>query len=53
MVPFVTGTSTIGAPFPMGFSMTDGPPAFHNENSVHSLLQDTVEAYRLILDNIV
>jgi hypothetical protein len=43
-VPVVTVTSTLGAPLAMDFSMADGPPASHNENYVHSLLQDTVEA---------
>jgi hypothetical protein len=53
MVPVVTGTSNLGAHFAMDFSMVDGPPASHNENYVHSWLQDTVEAYQLLLDNIV
>jgi hypothetical protein len=33
--------------------MTDGPPASHIENYVHSWLQDAVEAHHLLLDNIV
>jgi hypothetical protein len=32
MVPDVTGTSNLGAPLAMDFSMADGPPASHNEN---------------------
>jgi hypothetical protein len=35
-VPVVTGTSTIGAPSAMDFSMADGPQASHYENYVHS-----------------
>jgi hypothetical protein len=53
MVPFLTGTSNLGAPLAMDFSMADGPLASHNENYVHSWLQDTVEAYQLLLDKIV
>jgi hypothetical protein len=53
MVPVVTGTSILGAPLAMDFSMVDGPPASHNENYVHSWLQDTVEAHQLLLDKIV
>jgi hypothetical protein len=34
-VPVVTGTSNLGSPFAMDFSMADGPPAYHNENYVH------------------
>jgi hypothetical protein len=37
----------------MNFSMTDGPPASHNENYVHFLLQDIVEAHPLVSDKIV
>jgi hypothetical protein len=37
----------------MDFSMTDGPPASHNENYVHSWLQDTVKAHQFLLDTIV
>jgi hypothetical protein len=33
--------------------MADGPPASHNENYVHSWLQDIVEAHQLLLDKIV
>jgi hypothetical protein len=44
VVPVVTGTSTLGAPLPMDLSMMDGHPASHNENYVHSWLQDTVDA---------
>jgi hypothetical protein len=36
----------------MDFSMADGPPAFHNENYVHSWVQDTVEAHQLLLHKI-
>jgi hypothetical protein len=32
--------------------MADGPPAFHNDNHVHSWLQDIVEAHQLTLDKI-
>jgi hypothetical protein len=52
-VPVVTGTSNLGAPLAMDFSMADGPPASHNENYVHSWLQDSVEAHQLLLDKIV
>jgi hypothetical protein len=53
MVPVVTGTSNLGAPLVMDFSMADGPPASHNENYVHSWLQDIIEAHQLLLDKIV
>jgi hypothetical protein len=53
MVPVVTGTSNLGAPLAMDFSMANGPPASHNENYVHSGLQDTVEAHQILLDKIV
>jgi hypothetical protein len=53
MVPVVTGTTKLGAPLAMDFSMAYGPPASHNENYVHSWLQDTVEAHQLLLDKIV
>jgi hypothetical protein len=53
MVPVVTGTSNLGAPLAMDFSMVDGPPTSHNENYVHSWLHDTVEAHPLLLDKIV
>jgi hypothetical protein len=53
MVPVATGTSNLRAPLEMDFSMADGPPSSHNENYVHSWLQDTVEAHQLILDKIV
>jgi hypothetical protein len=43
-VPVVSGTSNLGAPLAMDFSMAYGPPASHNENCAHSWLQDTVEA---------
>jgi hypothetical protein len=33
-VPVATGTSTLGAPLAMDFSMTGGPQASHNENYV-------------------
>jgi hypothetical protein len=36
----------------MDFSVTDGPPTFHNENYAHFWLQDTVEAHKLVLDRI-
>jgi hypothetical protein len=52
MVPVFTGISNLGAPLAMDFSRADGPPASHNENYVHSWLQDTVEAHRLLLDKI-
>jgi hypothetical protein len=52
-VPVVSGTSNLGPPLAMDFSMADGPPASHNENYVHSWLQDTVEAHHLLLDKIV
>jgi hypothetical protein len=52
-VPVATGTSTLGAPLEMDISMTDGPPAPHNENYVHSWLQDTVKAYELLFDYMV
>jgi hypothetical protein len=53
-VPDVTGTSDLGAPLAMDFSMADGPPASHiNESYIHSWLQDTVEAHKLLLDKIV
>jgi hypothetical protein len=45
MVPLVAGTSNIGAPLAMDFSMAYGPPASHSENYVYSWLQDTVEAH--------
>jgi hypothetical protein len=32
--------------------MGDAPPAYRNNNYVHSWLQDTVEAHKLLLDNI-
>jgi hypothetical protein len=53
MVPVVTGNSNLGAPLAMDFSMANGPQASHNENFVHSWLQDTVEAHHLLLDKIV
>jgi hypothetical protein len=34
-VPVVTNIYTLGAPLTMDLSMTDGPPASHNENYVH------------------
>jgi hypothetical protein len=36
MVPVVTGSSTLGAPLAVDFSIEDGPPASHNEIYVHS-----------------
>jgi hypothetical protein len=53
IAPVVTGTSNLGAPLAMDFSMADGPPASHNENYVHSWLKNTVEAHHLFLDKIV
>jgi hypothetical protein len=47
-IPVVTGNSTLGAPLAMDF-----PPALHNENHVHSWLQDSVEAHQLLLGKIV
>jgi hypothetical protein len=35
-VPAITGKNTLVATLTMDFSMTDGPPAYHNENYVHS-----------------
>jgi hypothetical protein len=52
MVPVVTGTSNLGTPLAMDFSMAYGPPASHNGNHVHFWLQDTVEAHQLLLDKI-
>jgi hypothetical protein len=52
MVPVVRDTSSLGAPLAKGLSLRDGPPASHNENYVHSWLQDTVEAHELLLDMI-
>jgi hypothetical protein len=52
-VPLVAGTSTLGAPSTMDLPMTDAPSASHNEKFVHSWLQDTVEAHRLLLGKIV
>jgi hypothetical protein len=52
MVPVVNGTSNLGAPLAMDFSMAYGPPASHNENYVHSWLHDTVDAHKLLLDKI-
>jgi hypothetical protein len=46
-------SSNIGAPFGDGPLDGNGPPASHNENYVHSWMQDTVEAHQLLLDNIV
>jgi hypothetical protein len=53
MGPVVTGTSNLGAPLAMYFSVADVPPSPHNERYVLSLLQDTVEAHQLLLDMIV
>jgi hypothetical protein len=50
MVPVVTASSTLGASLAMDFSMTDGPSTSHNDNYVHSWLQDAAEAYKLPLD---
>jgi hypothetical protein len=52
-VPIVTGTSNLGAHLAMDFSIAYAPPASHNENYVHSWLQDTVEGYHLVLNEIV
>jgi hypothetical protein len=53
MVPVATGTSNLGTPLAMDFSMADGPLASQNEKYVHSWLQDTVEAHQLLFDKIV
>jgi hypothetical protein len=53
MVPVVTGTGNLGAPLAMDFSMAYSPPISHNENYVHSWLQDTVEVHQFILDKII
>jgi hypothetical protein len=53
MVPVVTGTSNLGAPLAIDFSIANGPPASHNEDYVQSWLQDTVEAHQLLMDKIV
>jgi hypothetical protein len=53
IVPIVTGTSTLEAPLTMDFSVTDAPPASHNDNYVYFWLHDTVEAHQLLLDKIV
>jgi hypothetical protein len=52
-VPVVRGTSNLGAPLAMDFSMAYGPTRTHNENNAHSWPQDTVEAHQLLLDKIV
>jgi hypothetical protein len=36
MAPIATGTTNLGAPLAMDFSMANGPPASHNENYEHS-----------------
>jgi hypothetical protein len=53
MVPVVTGTSNLGAPLAMDFSMADGPLASRIENYLHFWLQDTVEAHQLLFDKLV
>jgi hypothetical protein len=53
MVPVVPGTSNLGAPLAMDFSMADGPPGSHNENYINPWMQDTVEGHQLLLDKIV
>jgi hypothetical protein len=53
MVPVATGTSNLRVPLAMDFSMANGPPTSQNENYAHSWLQDTVEAHKLLLDNLV
>jgi hypothetical protein len=53
MVPVVNGTSNLGAPLAMDFSMAYGPPASQNDNYIHSWLQNTVEAHQLLLDKIL
>jgi hypothetical protein len=53
MVPVVTGASILEASLAIDFSMAYGPPTYHNENYVHSWLQDTVEAHQLLLGKIV
>jgi hypothetical protein len=53
-IPVVSGSSNLlGGPLTMDFSMANGPPASHNENYVHSWLQETVEAHQLLLGKIV
>jgi hypothetical protein len=52
-VPVVTGTSNLGAPLAMDYSMAHGSPASDNENYVYFWMQDTVEAHQLLLDKIV
>jgi hypothetical protein len=52
-IPVVSGTSSLGAPVAMDFSMADGPLAYRNENYHHSWLQETVEANHHLLDKIV
>jgi hypothetical protein len=53
-VPVVTGTRTLLAHLAMDFSMTDGPPpASHNDNYVHTWLQDTAEVHPLLFHKIV
>jgi hypothetical protein len=45
-VPVVPGTSTLGAPLAMDVSVTDGPPASHNENYI---ILDYKTPWRLIM----
>jgi hypothetical protein len=52
-VPVVAGTNNLGALLAMDLSMAYGPPASHNDNYVHSWLQDTMEAHKLLLGKIV
>jgi hypothetical protein len=42
MVPVLKGTSTLGVPLTMDFYMTNGPPASHKDNCLHSWLQNSV-----------
>jgi hypothetical protein len=53
MIPVVTGTSSMGTPWAMDFSMAHGPPVSSNENYVHSWRQNTAEAHLLLLDETV
>jgi hypothetical protein len=52
-ISVVTGTSNLGAPLAMDYSMRDGPTTSHNENNAHFFPQDTVEDHQLLLDKIV
>jgi hypothetical protein len=41
---------SLGAPLAMDSSMLNGPPASHNINHTHSVLQDSVAAQQKLLD---